>query len=148
VAAAGFEAGCRGAAVVCATTDASAPVISREWLAPGTHITGVGFNATGREIDSATVADSLLVVETADTAFAPFPAGSNDLRIPLDEGAIGSDHVYAEIGELVSGTKPGRTSDEQLTLYKSVGVAAQDVAAAKLVYDRAIAEGIGIDLPR
>lgn len=148
VAVAGFEEACRGADVVCATTDASEPVVHRGWLAPGTHVTGVGFNATGREIDSATVADSLLVVETADTAFAAFPAGSNDLRIPLEEGAIGADHVYAEIGELVNGTKPGRTGDDQLTLYKSVGVAAQDVAAAKLVYDRAIAEGVGIDLPR
>ncbi|MCP5028047.1 MAG: ornithine cyclodeaminase family protein [Actinomycetia bacterium] len=145
---AGFEEACRGADVVCAATDASEPVVDRGWLAPGTHVTAVGFNASGREIDSATVAASLLVVETADTAFAPFPAGSNDLRIPLDEGVIGADHVYAEIGELVSGTKPGRTSEDQLTLYKSVGVAAQDVAAAKLVYERAIAAGIGIDLPR
>ncbi|MCP3912354.1 MAG: ornithine cyclodeaminase family protein [Actinomycetia bacterium] len=148
VAAAGFEDGCRGADVVCATTDASEPVVQRDWLAPGTHVTAVGFNAVGREIDTATVADALLVVETADTAFAMFPAGSNDLRIPLEEGAITADHVHAEIGELVSGTKPGRTSPEQLTLYKSVGVAAQDVAAAKLVHDRAIAHGAGIDLPR
>jgi alanine dehydrogenase len=142
VAADGVESACDDAAVVCLTTDAAEPVLDRTWLAPGTHVTAVGFSAKGRELDTATVADALLVVEERGSAFAAYPVGSNDLGLPLAEGAIGADHVYAELGELVAGTRPARTDDQQLTLYKS-SVAAQDVAAAKLVYDAAVAANVG-----
>lgn len=143
-----FEAACRGADVVCATTDASEPVVRREWLDPGTHVTSVGFAAGGPEIDAATVVDAVLVVESRATAFAGYPVGSHDLRGPLDADLITEDHVAAEIGELVAGDGVGRTDDAQLTLYKSSGVAAQDVAAAKLVHDAAVAADVGLLLDR
>jgi ornithine cyclodeaminase len=97
----------------------------------------------GREVDAETVRDSLVVVESRAAVLAPPPAGSNDLLWAIRDGAITADHIHAEIGELVSGTKPGRTSPRQLTLYKSVGVAVQDAAAAALVLAAARERGVG-----
>ncbi|MEM9040763.1 MAG: ornithine cyclodeaminase family protein [Actinomycetota bacterium] len=138
---------CRGADVVCATTDAHEPVVRREWFSPGTHITSVGFSAGGPEIDPSTVADATLVVESRATAFAPYPVGSHDLARPLADGLIDEDHVAAEIGELVAGAAFDRRN-AGITLYKSAGVAAQDVAAAKLLFDAAIAQGVGTTIER
>jgi ornithine cyclodeaminase len=132
-----------GADVVCATTHSRAPVLRREWIAPGTHITSVGYDPAGREVDDATVADALVVVESRATALAPVPAGANDLLEPIAAGLIDAGHVQAEIGELVAGSRPGRTTDDQITLYKSVGVGVQDAAAAALVLERARATGAG-----
>ena len=134
-----------GADIVCATTHATEPVVRREWLAPGTHVTSVGYNSEGRELDDATVLDSLVVVESRRAALAPFPAGTNDLLQPIAAGLITESHVHAEIGELVAG-KPGRTSADQLTLYKSVGIAVQDAAATALVLKAARSRGIGREI--
>jgi alanine dehydrogenase len=141
--AASWQEACDGADVVCATTHALEPVVRREWLAPGTHVTSVGYNPQGREVDDATVVESLVVVESRTAALAPVPAGSNDLLQPIERGLIDADHVHAEIGELVAETKPGRTSSEQITLYKSVGVAVQDCAAAALVLRAAREQDVG-----
>jgi ornithine cyclodeaminase len=122
-----YEEAIRGADVVAATTHAKEPVVRREWLSPGTHVNSVGLNPNGREVDAETVSDSVLVVESRESALAPPPAGAPDLA------GIDPAHVHAELGELVAGSKPGRTSPEQITLYKSVGVAVQDAAAAALV---------------
>jgi alanine dehydrogenase len=143
MAAASWEEACDSADVVCATTHALEPVVRREWLAPGAHVTSVGYNPRGREVDDATVVDSLVVVESRAAALAPLPAGSNDLIQPLERGLIDPDHVHAEVGDLVDGAKPGRTSPEEITLYKSVGVAVQDGAAAALVLSAARERGIG-----
>lgn len=142
-AAASYEEAMRGADVVCATTHALEPVVRREWLAPGTHVTSVGYNPDGRELDDATVADALVVVESRATALAPPPAGANDLIQPIRDGVIDAGHIHAEIGELVAGLRPGRSSEGQITLYKSVGVGVQDAAAAALVLARARERGIG-----
>jgi ornithine cyclodeaminase len=141
--AASWEEACDGADVVCATTHALEPVVRRDWLVPGAHVTSVGYNPRGREVDDATVTDALVVVESRAAALAPLPAGSNDLLEPIERGLIGADHVHAEIGELVEGRRPGRTSPEQITLYKSVGVAVQDGAAAALVLSAARERGAG-----
>lgn len=138
-----WQEACEGADVVCATTHALEPVVRREWLAPGAHVTSVGYNPHGREVDDATVADALVVVESRDAALAPLPAGSNDLLEPIERALIDAQHVHAEIGEVVDGTRPGRTSPEQITLYKSVGVAVQDGAAAALVLRAARERGAG-----
>jgi len=137
-----------GADIACAVSHAAEPVIRRPWLSPGVHITSVGFNPAGREIDDATIAAALVCVESRQAALAPFPAGSNDLLVPIQEGIITAGHIHAELGELVDGRKPGRSSREQITLYKSVGVAVQDAAAAALVIAAARARGAGqqIDL--
>ena len=87
------------------------------------------------------------MVESRAAALAAFPTGSNDLAWAIRDGAVTADHVHAELGELVSGTRPGRTSPDQVTLYKSVGVAAQDSAAAAMVLGIARAAGLGTDVP-
>ena len=140
---ASWEEACDGADVVCATTHSLEPVVRREWLSPGVHVTSVGYNPRGREVDDATVVDALVVVESRAAALAPVPAGSNDLLQPVDRRLIAPAHVHAEIGELVEGKRPGRTSREQITLYKSVGVAVQDCAAAALVLSAADERGAG-----
>ncbi len=142
-----FAAACAGADVVCATTHSADPVIVRSNVASGMHLTSVGYNVAGREIDSRTVADAVVVVESRAAVLAPPPSGANDILVPIREGLITEDHIHAELGEVVSGIRPGRSSANQITLYKSVGVAAQDVAAAELVLRAARAAGIGTDIP-
>jgi ornithine cyclodeaminase len=136
-----WEDACDGADVVCATTHPVEPVVRREWIDPGAHINSVGFNPDGREVDDATVADALVVVESRAAALAPPPSGSPDLVEPIERGVISA--VDAEIGEIVEGTVPGRATPEQITLYKSVGVAVQDGAAAALVLGAARERGVG-----
>lgn len=135
-----------GADVVCATTHSAEPVVRREWLSAGAHVTSVGYNTAGREVDGATFRDALVVVESRAATLAPPPAGSNDIAMAIAEGAMTRDHVHAELGELVSGTRPGRTDREQITLYKSVGVAVQDAAATALVIAAARTQGVGAQI--
>ena len=106
-------------------------------------MTSVGYNPKGREVDDETVIDSLVVVESRAAALAPVPAGSNDLLEPIGRGLIDADHVHAEVGELLEEVKPGRSSSAEITLYKSVGVAVQDGAAAALVLRAARERGAG-----
>jgi len=141
-----WEQACDGADVICATAHALEPVVRREWLTLGAHVTSVGYNPEGREVDDATVVDALVVVESRAAALAPFPSGSNDLLQPIGRGLISPDHIHAEIGELVDGSRHGRGSPEQITLYKSVGVAVQDGAAAALVLRAARERGAGRDV--
>ena len=133
----------RDADVVCAATHSPEPVVRREWLKEGAHVTSVGYNTAGREVDEATVVDALVIVESRTAALAAPPSGSNDLNWPIRDGKITKDHVHAELGELVSKTKTGRANDRQLTLYKSVGVAVEDAAATALVLRLAEERGVG-----
>jgi alanine dehydrogenase len=127
----------RDADVVAATTHSTEPIVRREWLSAGVHVNSVGLNPAGREVDEQTVADALLVVESRESALTPPPAGAPELV------GMSPVEVHAELGELVAGTKPGRTSHDQVTLYKSVGVAVQDVAAAALVLAAARGRSMG-----
>jgi alanine dehydrogenase len=136
----------QGAGIACATTHAAEPVIRRSWLTPGVHVTSVGYNQAGREVDDATVRDALVCVESRHAALAPYPAGSNDLLEPIRDGVIPAGHVHTELGELVAGTKPARQSPDQITLYKSVGVAVQDAAAAALVIAAARRQSTGQEI--
>jgi len=137
-----------GADVICAATHSAEPVVRREWLSAGAHVTSVGYNTAGREVDGATFRDALVVVESRSATLAPPPAGSNDIAMAIAEGAMTREHVHAELGELVSGARPGRAGATQITLYKSVGVAVQDAAAAAMVLENARKTGVGrtIDL--
>jgi alanine dehydrogenase len=141
-----YEEALDGADIACATTHAVEPVVRRPWLAPGVHVTSVGYNPAGREVDDATISDALVCVESRRAVLAPFPAGSNDLLMPIRDGVITPDHLHAELGELVAGTRPGRSSRNQITLYKSVGVAVQDAAAAALVIASARERGLGEEI--
>ncbi len=130
-----FENAVRGADVVCLCTNASEPVIDTTWVSPGTHITSVGANRQGGEVDDATVRSALIVVESR-VALAPPPAGAYELQ------RLGPRDVV-ELGEILTGDHPGRTSRDQITLYKSMGHAMEDAVAAKIVYDRALEAGVG-----
>jgi alanine dehydrogenase len=138
-----FASALAGADIVCATTHSAEPVVRREWLGAGVHVNSVGFNTAGREVDAATVLDAVVVVESRASALAPVPAGANELLWPIRDGQMEPSHIAAELGELVAGTHPGRTSPQQITLYKSVGVAAEDLAAAMLVVRAAQERGVG-----
>jgi alanine dehydrogenase len=121
------EAAVRGADVVHCATHSADPVVLAEWLEPGVHVSSVGYKAPGSELDPAIVERAdVICIESRDSAFAPLPAGAPELTEVDPERAV-------ELGEVVAGTRPGRTSGDQLTLYKSVGVAVQDLAAAALV---------------
>ena len=138
-----FQEAVEGAHVVCTTTHSVEPVLRWEWLSPGTHINTVGLNPEGRELDDATVVNSLVVVESRQAALTATPR-PNDLVSAIRDGLVTEDHIHAEVGELVSGSRPGRTSPDQVTLYRSVGVAVQDAVAARLVLDRARERGVGV----
>jgi alanine dehydrogenase len=137
VAAESMAAALAGADVVCAATAATEPVIRRASLEPGVHVNSVGYTTGGREVDAETVRDALVVVESRAAAMAE----SNDVRWAIRDGIAAEDPVHAELGEIVAGTRPGRTGPEQITLYKSLGVAAEDDAAAALAL--AAAERLG-----
>ena len=126
-----FEVAVRGADVVCCCTHAAEPVLSREWLSPGTHVTSVGAALDGPELDPETIRAGLLCVESR-VAFSPPPAGSFELQGLEPERAV-------ELGEVLAGTRPGRTSEDEITVYKSMGHAVEDAAAAALVLERASA---------
>jgi ornithine cyclodeaminase/alanine dehydrogenase-like protein (mu-crystallin family) len=134
-----FEEAVRGADVVHAATHSSEPVVLLDWTAPGTHVGSVGFNSDGPEVDPALVRAATLVVESRESAFAPPPSGARDLE-GVDAGSA------AELGELVAGTRHGRTSPEEITVYKSVGIAVQDLAAASLVLAAARERGSGLTI--
>ncbi len=125
----------RGADVVCLCTHSGEPVISIDWLAPGTHITSVGYNPPGGELDPKVIEHGRLYVETR-LAFEPPPAGCGELA--GFEPGIGT-----ELGEVLLGRGLGRQSQDEITVYKAMGHACEDMAAASLVYRRAKQEGIG-----
>lgn len=128
--------------VTCATTSAT-PVFAGADLAPGTHVDAVGaFQPTTRELDTETIRRARLVVDT----YAGALGEAGDVLIPLAEGAIGREHVAAELAELVTGARPGRTSPAEITVFKSVGYALEDLAAARLAYNRARGQGIGTEV--
>jgi ornithine cyclodeaminase len=136
---ASFEEAVRGADVVAATTHSADPVVFAEWVAPGTHVSSVGYNAPGSELDPALVRSATIVIESRDSAFSPPPGGAPELA-GLDPASV------TELGELVSGSRPGRATPVEITLYKSVGVAVQDLAAAALVLAAARERGAGLEI--
>lgn len=146
IAGATVEDAVREADVVCLCTHSPEPVVRRAWLRSGAHVNSVGYNTAGREVDEDTVADALVVVESRAATLAPPPAGANDIAWPIRDGRITAEHVRAELGELVAGTRPGRTDAAQLTLYKSVGVAVEDAAAAALALRLARERHLGVEV--
>ena len=120
-------------------TDAREPVIRREWLKAGAHVSSVG-GSFGPELDAGTLADGHVFVEWRGAATNLPPAGAWELQgFDIDRLTV--------VGEALSGVRPGRRSASELTVYKSTGHAVEDVAAARLVYDRACADGVGTQLP-
>jgi ornithine cyclodeaminase/alanine dehydrogenase len=128
------EEACRGADMVLTATTSKTPVVRREWLGDRVHVSAIGaFYPDCRELETAIIVDAKVVIDEWEA----IRLESGDIMIPVREGAMTEDHVYAELGELVTGEKPGRMLDDGLTVFKSVGIAIQDAAVAKLVVDKA-----------
>ena len=137
------EAVVREADILATVTAAAEPVLKAEWLKPGAHVNAVGSHRPdARELGSDTVERAVVVVDSRDAVHSE----CGDILLAMEEGAITPDHIRAEIGEVLAGAKPGRASDHEVTLYKSVGIAVQDVAAAALVYQRALERGVGTEV--
>lgn len=125
--------------ITCATTS-PIPVVFGADLRPGTHVDLVGaFRPTDREADTQAVSGARVVVDT----YAGALEEAGDILIPMREGAFDRGHIAAELAEVVTGVRAGRTSDDEITVFKSVGWALEDLATARLAYNRARAEGVG-----
>ena len=128
----------QAADIIVTATSAHEPIFDGNWVQPGTHINAIGSHApTMRELDTVIIQRAKVIADQSVACLAE----AGDLIIPIQEGTITDDHIYADLGEIVAGDKPGRTSDDEITLFKSVGLAIQDVAAASLVYRKALAVG-------
>jgi ornithine cyclodeaminase/alanine dehydrogenase len=134
------EEAVRGADLVVTATTAKEPILRSAWLKPGVHINAVGSHRPDlREIDGATLARAKIIVDSRDAIMAE----CGDILLALKEKSIAENAIHAEIGEVLAKVKPGRTDQDEITLYKSVGIAIQDVAAANLVYRKALDKGVG-----
>lgn len=137
---AGAEDAVRDADVVCTVTSSAEPVLERAWLKPGVHVNAVGSSIpTARELDTATMAAASLFVDRRESTVNE----AGDYLFPLREGALDESHIRAELGEILIGAAAGRTDVEELTVFKSLGLAVEDLAAAEQVLARAEAENAG-----
>ena len=128
------EEALEGADLIVTATTAREPIVRREWISPGAHLNLVGSSIPkAREVDTATMAASSLFVDRRESTLNE----AGDYLLAAQEGAIGPDHIRAEIGEVLQGDKPGRSSPEEITLFKSLGLAVEDVAAAEFLYRKA-----------
>ncbi|HEY82313.1 MAG TPA: ornithine cyclodeaminase family protein [Dehalococcoidia bacterium] len=129
--------------IICTATSSPTPVFPGEKVREGTHLNCVGSHTPEtRELDSAIIKRAKIIADSRQACLNE----AGDIIIPLREGAIKESHLYAELGEVVTSKKPSRTDDKEITLFKSTGLAIQDAAAAKLVYDKAVAMGIGTEV--
>ncbi len=135
------EEAVRGAQIICTLTAAREPVLLGRWLEPGAHVNAVGASTPAfRELDAQAISRSILFTDRAES----LSAESEDYLGALREGAISEGHLRGELAQLVAGSRTGRTSPEEITLFKSLGLAIEDVAAAHRVYREAIAQGHGL----
>ena len=133
----------KGCDIVIAASAAKTPILMGDWISPGTHINGIGSHTPdARELDEKTIKKSKIVVDSMEAAMRE----AGDLLMPIAAGAIRQDSIYGELGELALGNKAGRENDDEITLFKSQGLAIEDVSAAKTVYEKAKAQGKGTDL--
>lgn len=130
-----------GADIICTTTAAKEPILDGVWIAPGAHINAVGSSvAFARELDTAAVVISRLFVDRTESTINE----AGDYLFPLKEGAITASHIIGEVGDVLRGVHPGRASAAEITLFKSLGLAVEDIAATHYVYEQAKAQGRGV----
>jgi len=126
--------------IICTATSSPTPIFDGNLVREGTHINGIGSHTpNARELDTAVVKRSLFIADSKEGCLSE----AGDIMIPIQDGELTVDHIHAELGEIITGKKTGRTSESQITLFKSNGLAIQDAATAKLVYDMAVKKGIG-----
>jgi ornithine cyclodeaminase len=129
-----------GADLIVTATNAREPIIKREWISAGAHLNVVGASIpSAREVDSATMAAASLFVDRRESTINE----AGDYLFPAREGVIGPDHIRAELGEVLTGDKPGRTSPAEITLFKSLGIAVEDLFAAAYLYRTAEEQQVG-----
>jgi len=134
------EEAVRGADIIVTATSSREPIIKREWIGDGVHINAVGSSiAAARELDGATVAAASLFIDRRESTVNE----SGDYLSALREGAIGDDHIRGEIGDLLIGKTAGRKSPGEITLFKSLGLAVEDLASAEFLFEKASREGAG-----
>jgi ornithine cyclodeaminase/alanine dehydrogenase-like protein (mu-crystallin family) len=134
------EAAVRRADIIVTATTAFEPILRYEWLSPGAHLNVVGSSIpTTREVDTATMAAASLFVDRRESTLNE----AGDYLFATREGAVGPEHIRAEIGEVLIGAKPGRITAEEITLFKSLGLAVEDLAAAEYAYRQAQAKQVG-----
>jgi ornithine cyclodeaminase/alanine dehydrogenase-like protein (mu-crystallin family) len=130
----------RGADIICTTTASTTPILNGDWISKGTHINAIGASVPPfRELDSNAVVKSSLFVDRRESAIEE----ADDFRIPKTEGLIDDTHIKGEIGEILIGKVKGRTSEDEITIFKSLGLAIEDLAAAQQVYAKAVSKGTG-----
>ncbi len=129
-----------GADLICTTTASREPVLCGDWIAAGVHINAVGSSVpVTRELDTAAVVKARLFVDRRESTLNE----AGDFLIPKQEGAIGDDHIRGEVGEVLIGKAKGRQSPDEITLFKSLGLAVEDVASANHIYDKAVEKNRG-----
>jgi ornithine cyclodeaminase/alanine dehydrogenase-like protein (mu-crystallin family) len=134
----------KGADIVCTVTASPEPVLNGSWLARGAHVNLVGASRlNAREADDDVVTESRFFVDSRTSARSE----AGELKHAMDAGLVNESHILGEIGDVLSGSVVGRTGDHDITVYKSLGVAAQDLAAAHVIYERAVRDGIGTRVP-
>lgn len=139
-----IEEAVKGADIVTTTTSSRDPIIKRQWIADGTHINAVGSSiATARELDGTTVAAASLFVDRRESTINE----GGDYLFALREGAIQEGHIRAELGEILLGQARGRTSEREITLFKSLGLAVEDLASAAFLWEKARRESRGTTVP-
>ena len=128
--------------VVVVATSAAEPVLDGEWLSPGTHVNGVGSHAPKvRELDTTTVRRARIICDSVEACLVE----AGDLLIPIAEGSLDKTAIQISLGKIICGEQKGRVNDDEITLFKSVGLAFQDVSVARIVYERAKEGGLGTE---
>jgi alanine dehydrogenase len=131
----------RGADVVVTVTPARGPIVMKDWIAPGTHITAIGADKAGdQELDPKILQRARIFADDIRRCRT-----DGEINMPLRQGLIKESDIAGEIGEVITGKKPGRTSDSEITLFDSTGIALQDSATVPLEYERAVAAGVGVE---
>jgi alanine dehydrogenase len=119
--------------IVCTLTPSREPILKRDWVAPGTHINAVGADAAGKqELEYSILSDAVVVVDDMRQAIA-----GGEINVPIKKGQYASSQIYGTLAELVTGAKKGRTDDRAITVFDSTGIAIEDMAVARLIYERA-----------
>jgi alanine dehydrogenase len=132
-----------GADVIVTATTSPTPILEWDWIAPGTHVNAIGSHSPGvRELAADVVSHARIVVDSRESALKE----AGDFLIAIRDGALSAERIDVELGQVAAGLRPGRESRDEVTLYKSCGIALQDVGTAKLVLDRATAAGIGTEV--
>ena len=132
----------QGASIVYCTTRSQDAVVQNEWVSPGTHLNAFGSDAPGkRELDPAILGRAKVVVDSLEQCKI-----GGEVSTPIAQGKMSEDDVYAELGEIVNGWKKGRESEDEVTVMDSTGLAALDVVAFNHAYEKALAQGVGIEL--